>query len=451
MSKKKWLLVIAGILLLGGYWKFFYKTWSETAVAKSADCIVALDIKRVTNTIIWNTITTPSQWRKISFSTSGKFSWKDMVRIPDYVFVFHSANQPPNAWYTLLDIKDSSDFEKGLLYYHFEKSEIQPRWEEYFSKELGIELIKVADKILIGNIDVSNKNYIRQVAAELFVQQKFIARKQLFKNIEASSHLSVQVAKNNFLQEDAIIMLNFEKKKIDIEAAFTPRQPFFFTTYNFTYSEDALCSTGFTQPTPSCYALLNTSTKEKISKAINFNIDSLLLQSNRSYGLDITSISARVDSAISYSYDDNFNQVQNVVVNNVLEPAFLFTIHGDSVSNIYDYWSRSGQLERSDTGDLFLPVPFVKSWCNKRSGTVLTVESAGFRNERRSNSINCIFFFKLIFTKIPAELLKYLPSGLASSIANLESMKITIRNSEGALKLEGQIIKKKNDLPVLKL
>ncbi len=446
MSRRKWLLLILGILLVAGYWKFFYKTYSETAVAKNVDCIFALDVKRVTNTIIWNTLTTPSLWKKISFSSGKKFSWKKMVEIPDYVFVFHAKGQPANAWYAVLEIKDMEDFSKGLIFYHFEKKDSLPGGTAYFSKDLGIDIIQSGNKVLLGNNAVEDKRYIRQVALEMFIQKQFITRDHLFKNVAASSHLSIQVEKNDFLAQNGIIQLNFDKEKISMNASLHPKKQFTFTENKFTYTKDALCSMGFTQPSASFYPSIPDTIKTKISKAVNFNIDSLLLQTNQYYNLNITGITARVDSAISYSYDDNFNQVQKVVVNNVMEPSFNFSVHGDSVSKIYNYWSRTGQLEQTTAGMLFVPMPFVKSYCSRKNEKELSVASAGFQNLSQVNSTNCIFFLKILLTKLPPDLLKYFPSDLVKLITNAASIEISLRKDDEGIRLQAKCKKKENAL-----
>ena len=445
MTKKKWALAILSILLLLGYFKFFYKTYSNTVVAKSADCIIALDIKRISNTIIWDIITTPSQWKKVSFSSSGKISWKDMLKIPDYVFVFHSADHPGNAWYSVFEIKSKDDFNKGLAYYHFEKRAGSKGMTEYFSKDLAVEMIQSGNRLLLGNAAVEDKQYIRGVAEELFVKDQYTANQTLLKNIEAKSHLAIQLFKNNFLQEDAVIKANFDKNGIVIDASITAQKQFGFAEHDFSNSPNSLCVLGFTQPPPSLYSLVTVAGREHISKAINFNIDSLLLQSNTCYSLDITGIQPRVDSAISYSYDDNFNPVQKVVLNNVLEPSFHFSIKGDSVNNIYNYWSRNGKLEKTAAGELFIPMPLVRSYCNKITDKELLIASADQGNGKTTDPVNCIFFFKLMLDKIPPALLKYLPADLVKALANIESVQIVAKKDNGQLMLHGNIEKKKND------
>ena len=145
-------------LFIFGYIKLFYKTYSEKAVAQSADCVVAIDVKRITNTLIWGFITTPSQWKKLSLShkKSKKISWDDMVELPNYILAFHAHNQPASIWYSLFTIKDKTDFEKGMSQFGFEKN----AEGTYLQKANGLYLSIYNDKVLLAKATEQDKNYI---------------------------------------------------------------------------------------------------------------------------------------------------------------------------------------------------------------------------------------------------------------------------------------------------
>ena len=449
MTRKKWALLIFCILLLAGYFKFFYKTFTVKGVVKNADCIIAVDVKRITNTVIWNTITTPSQWKKISFSSSGGINWKDMFRIPDYVFIFHASGQPSNAWYTVFEIKDNEDFNKGLEQYHFEKAGQQGNMQRFASLASGIEMIRYENKVMLGNAAVSNKNYLQETATELFIKQQYTTRERLKKNTEAASHLSMQITQNDLLAGDPVVKVNFDKRKIVIDGRFDLNQSFGFTGNDFKYCDSSLCAIGFTQPPASLYKLVPDSTKMKISKLVNIDVDSLLLANNRYYDLDISGIYPRIDTAISYTYDADFNPVESKVVNNVMEPSFNFIIHGENVSQIYDRWNNSGKLEKAIDGDIFLPMPFVRSYCKKNNEKELQVVSNNYHHVNANASINCLFFMNIVPGKIPAALKTYLPAAIEKIIRNLELIQIKIQSKEKTIILDGLFEKKKNDLPVI--
>ena len=347
MSKKKWALLVFGTVLVFACIKLFYKTYNEDVVSKNADCIIVLDVKRITNTILWNTITTPGEWRKPDIFSSGSdgINWKDMVKIPDYVMIFHAKGQPANAWYTVLQVKDENDFFSGLQHYHFKKLGS----DEYINKDYGIHILKNGNKILLANAAVESKN-MAEVAADIFTKKNYIAKKDLAKTIDAKSHLAIYIAASNFIQKDAIVTANFDKRKIEINTTIQLAKQYNFTENHFSYSSNSLCSVGFIQPSAEIYSLLDSNSKKNASKILNMDIDSLLLQQNNWYCLDIAGIKPMADSAISYEYDDNFNKVEKVVVNTIQEPAFNFTIAGNNITNIYNYWQHSNKLEKTNAG-----------------------------------------------------------------------------------------------------
>ena len=445
MNKKKWGLVILCGLLIFGYIKLFYKTYSENAIAKSTDSILAIDVKRITNTIIWQYITTPSLWKISSSSTpeTDIVSWKDMVEIPDYVLSFHASGQPANAWYCLLHIKDEAIFNKGIQQQHFEKIDSSI----YLSKDAAIQFYKNGNEILLTSAAVENNNFIK-IANELFLQKSYIAKTDLAKVIAAKSHVALQLHATNCLQEDAILTANFDADNITINGNIIPTKEFSFTENNFNYNSVSLLSLGFTQPPTSVFALLNDSSKNNISKAININIDSLMLPSNTSYSLDIAGILPRTDSAISYTYDDDFNKVEKVVVNNIEEPAFNFIIKGDKVSSIYNNWIANNKLEKTNAGFLFKPMPFVKSYCSIKKENTLLIAANNYKAKPTDKNMNCIFFMNILLSKIPASLLKYAPTDIGKTISNFEKIEMIAKKDEGKIFIKAIISKKKNDKPI---
>jgi hypothetical protein len=445
MNRKRWALLVIIALMVFGYIKLFYKTYSVNAVAKTADCIVALDVKRITNTLLWQIISTPGQWKKVSFSSGNKdeISWKDMVKIPDYVLAFHVKGQPECIWYCVLEIKD--DFDKGLQHYHFERKNAN----EFASNDLGIRFFKQADKILITNADAENSNYLEGVANTLFIQKEYIPKQSLQKVIDAKSHLAIYLAPGNFLQDAAVISGNFDKTKIEIKTTLTPKKQFSFTENNFGYSDSSLCALGFTQPSNAVYDLLSDSSKENISKALNCNIDSLLLSSNKYYQLDLTAIKERVDSAITYSYDDDFNKVEKAVVNTVQEPAYNFQISGDSVSSVYHYFLNSSKIEQTGNGQYFTPMPFVKSYCTVKNNEQLNITAANYFPAAIDKNTTTVLFLNLLLPKIPKELLNYLPGVLMQAIGNIESIQLAVHKQNGQLEINCLFNKKENDRPLI--
>lgn len=445
MSKKKWALVLVVMLLVFGYIKLFYKTYSEKVVAESADCIVVVDVKRIINTVIWNFITTPSQWKtgKLFSKKTDQVSLKDMFVLPDYIFAFHVKGQPANVWYTLLTIKDKADFEKGLRQFQFEKL----NEHEQISRTYGVRFYINGNQVVVTT---ATDAYLTAVTNELFVQKSYASKATITKTIEAKSHLAVYMAANSFLQEDAVIAANFDKRKISIAGNIVPGSQYVFAENNFSYPSGSLCTAGFTQPSQPVFALLNEKSKEKISKALNINVDSVFKQSNKSYNLDLAAIVQRTDSAVSYTYDDEFNKVEKVVVNNLQEPAFNFNITSDSISTVFKYLQQNNKLEQTAAGNLFTPMPLVKAYCNIKNEKQLAITASNYTPSPGDKSINAVLFLNLALTKIPVNLQKYLPDEVMKTISNLATVKASAIKNNTQINLSVVFEKMDNDLPVIK-
>ncbi len=448
MRKRKWALLVLVILLVVGYIKLFYKTWSEKAVPASADCVVALDVKRITNTLLWNLVTTPKEWKisKLFSKKSADTSWRDMFSIPDYILAFHSKGQPASNWYVSLGKKSKQGFEAGLKKFEFEKISDH----EFASRPAGLYLFIQDEKVLAAKASAGDSSLVRQVASELFADKKFIARTKLEKAVDARSHLAVYIPANTFLKEPAVVTANFDKEKIRVDGGILPAGEYVFREELFLYPSGSLSSLGFTQPSPALYSLLDKAAKEKISTAINLNMDSVFTQSNTSYSLNLQEIKERADSAITYTYDDEFNKVERLAVNTIQEPSFSFFINGRDISAVLHYLQRNNKLEPTAAGEVFLPMPLVRSYCRKRTKSTLSITAFNYNDPKVDTGINAVLFFRLAITKIPKNLLRYLPDAFAKNMENLDELNFAVTRKNERLHITGMLTKRKNSLSLFK-
>jgi hypothetical protein len=448
MNKKKWFLLILIGLLIFGYIRLFYKTYSNNAVPHSADRIAVIDVKRVINTLIWNFITTPSQWKSSKKPKAAKagINWRDVIELPDYAFAFHCAGQPESAWYMQLNVKS----EQAFLQIVDELNLSRLNEHEYASSSTGIYIYKEGKAMLIGNAKTDSV-LLRQTTDELFVKKSYIPKETLAKAVDAKSHLAIYIAPNAVLQKEAILTANFDKNSVTIAGDFTPKAAFTFSEADFNYSSQSVFAAGFTQPSPGVMSSIGKKDKANISKALGFDADSFFIASNKSYAIDFVGVKSRTDSAVTYTYDDDFNKVEKVTVNNVEEPSYNFMVTGDSTSNIFDYLQRNEKLEKTEKGNLFIPFPFVKSYCSAASAGQLNITADNYKPAAADRKEKGIFFLQLIFSSIPPAYLKYLSDDQQKAISNLESIEISAKKDGDKVVLKGIILKKKNDRAIIRL
>ncbi|MCH5596942.1 hypothetical protein [Niabella ginsengisoli] len=264
--------------------------------------------KKIANTIIWSYITTPSQWKKMSpFKKKKKGTdWKELVTLPDYIFAFHVKDQPINAWYTVLEIKNPESFIKDISKLDFKKIK---GTERYASSVHGIEFMQNGKQLLIANASVKNKNLMADVATDLLEKGNHIERQKLSENINAKAHLSWRFLGNGSVKNaDGIVHIDKSQINATLNLAFDNQS--IIQQKIFQVSDSALLSLAMMRPPVFVYKLIPQEVKQKLSRLINFNIDSLFQPGINYWQSEIAGFTKKVDTAISYDYDADFNPVE---------------------------------------------------------------------------------------------------------------------------------------------
>ena len=413
-------------------------------VAKSADIIIVLDSKKIINTLIWQFATTPNLWKTSKKTTSDKeeVKLKDVFELPDYCMAFHCDRQPLNTWYAVLKIKDAEAFNKIILQNGFQKGINNI----YISSKTTITFYKNDHKILVCSAQQQNNNLLKFTADEIFVKKNFLSNEIVEKIRTANSHFAMYISPNILTDKASVVKGNFTKNNIEFTTEITPLAKYQLNNTAFSYSDSAMLNCLFIQPPSSIFLLMSDSLKQKISTGINLDIDSFFIASNTSYSINVSDVKPRIDSAVSYAYDDNFNKIATTTANKINEPAFNFIIKGDSTKNIYSYLINNNKMENTPAGFLFLPMPLVKSYCKNVLDYEMKITSDNYVEITNNKRLQCIFLFRLLSTKIPAHLLNYLPDNLKKLIANIEYAEVILRNKNNIFKANLTIQKKKNDL-----
>ena len=443
MKKKYWFLIILLGLIIFGYIKLFNSTINKKAVPSNADMVSTVDVKKLIRTVLWDVITHPSKWK---FSSSGTdtaalIDLKDVFEIPDYVQVFHLTGEQVKNWYCLLQIKKERLFDKALIQRGFTKINSN----EYTSATMNMGITKNENNIIVSSYALDSSVNLKNVSNLLFTKKEFLPVEKFSKIASANSHLTLFIAANEFLQNDALLKLNISNSSINIDGELTPQAAYTFVENNFTFNSDALLSLGFTQPSASVYNAICKTDKENISKAIGVNMDTLFIPSNKHYSLSIAGIKPRVDSAITYTYDDDFNKVEKVVVNNVEEPDYSFTIEGDSVQNIYKNWIANKTITTSDAGALFRPMPFVKSFCSVKDSKQLIIAPTNFSSLGNKEQKKAVFYCNILVEKLGEKYLKYFSDDIKNAIIKVGKVNIVCNQNNNKLELKVQINKAEKD------
>lgn len=290
MKKKLFAFVI---LLFAGmmYFVFYHKQNTKIFSPQEADAIILIDTKKLTREYVYSLAGHPSLWfeskekNKISFKESG-------VKIPDFLQAFHLKNSKVSNWYSVFELEDRKTFLLFLKQQKFTDLGNQMfRKDQVFIKILGKNLIIGSSS---DDFERINNQLFHSSQANLFDADVLVTNGlgSIILNTKKGSHnLSVE------LRHDEIEIRN-QSDSYDPSPAISK----LLKTDSFLETElDAENIKNFSSFFDKTFA---------DSSSINRMKTSVHLEEEN-------------DTIITYSYDDNFNEVEKKTFQKIIQPNYI--------------------------------------------------------------------------------------------------------------------------------
>lgn len=351
---RKWLLfLVPAIVLLVVYFGLYHKNKELKYIPDGADAVVLIDVKYLTRKYLAKTLSHPSVWFKDG-GKKDKISWKDAgIKIPDFVQLFHLKNENFTSWYTVFEIKNSEAFKSFLKDQNF-----QTKGNSLYTN--GNVFLKTNGKICI--VGTSQKSF--DVIENSLKSNKNLWNADDFM-IDAIGSLGIVNGKNIgkyaiHLNDDSIEISNFSDLK-KAEATLTQNS----------------ANTGFIT------AQLDRKNIQKISEV--FKTD--LFSHPEINSVDINSDLKQVtDTIISYDYDENFNEVEKISYQKIVQPQYLIQIKSKNPDELWKYFE---QKKFINTQNQFTAIPFLPNKISKNESGILinTINHPKIKNSSEANFI----------------------------------------------------------------
>jgi len=308
MKKKYFFLVIVFLIATAIYILLFQKDKILKFIPKNADVVVLVDVKNVRRQYISDLVTHPSQWFNSDGKNKDRISIRQSgIKIPDFLQVFHLKNTQFGDWYTILEIEDKTRFVQFLKQNKFIKN-----GEKIFQKD-GI-FINVEEKIcIVGTSNASFEN-IRTIFLS-DSKQNILSADQFIKNSAGSISYISESKITNFL-----IHLNSD----DIEVKSSEAK------YNF----KSLISK-IERKNQFLEAELD---KKNVKNGFQFFNKELKDSLQISYFKTNAELEEVNDTIISYGYDDNFNEIEKVTYQKIIQPNFIISLQSPNPDQTWKFF-----------------------------------------------------------------------------------------------------------------
>lgn len=345
------LLAVLFFVAVVGYFFWSLKDKDLKTVPRSADVLVLIDSKKLSEQYILTLIKNPSKW----FETSKGSFKKSGIEVPDYIQIFHLKDTSFSEWYSVFEISDNDKLIKFLN----EKGFKLIKNNLYKKDQISVKI--EASKCVVG---FSNSNFER--ATNEIINSKF-------KNLYADELINNSIASISYLAKSKTHKFAVYLNDDNIEIKTKSLDDHFSSMIS-----DLDKQTSFLK-------LDLDSTNVKFASA--------LFNKKLSDSIKINSLSAIADlemvkdKIISYSYDDDFNEVEKVSYQQILQPNYSINLQSWESENIWLYFQQKNWINAQSQ---FTPIPFQANVI-KKNGSYISIKSTrkaiDFRNSFSGNYV----------------------------------------------------------------
>jgi len=363
--KKKFSLLLIFLALAGAvYFLLFHKNKELKYIPENADMALLVDVKNVSRHYLHQFLLHPSEWLGEKKDKSEKIKLKDSgIKIPDFLQIFHLKNSAITDWYCVIELSDKN------LFLHFLKQEkFSKQGKDIFAKN-NISIKIIDEKCLVKTGKISGVSAFQKLTSQMLSGNP----KPIFNASELSrySHGSFVI---------------FHPEKVSIFPVKIGESEITIHSENFKENFGALISQ--LEKRNRFFELQFD--EENIKKIAPFfhneNWDSLSLSS-----LNITSKIKEVrDTIITYEYDDNYNEVEKISYQNIIQPKYSILLKSSNPEKTMDYFYQKKWIGKKGE---FTKIPFQPNTISE-SGNQISITSKNNYIEKFLPEKNSFLFLK---------------------------------------------------------
>lgn len=338
---RKWLLfLVPAIALLAVYFFLYHKNKELKYIPEDADAVVLLDVKNLTRKYLAETISHPSVWFKDG-EKKGKISWRNAgIKIPDFIQLFHLKNESFSNWYAVLEIKNKEEL---LLF--LQDNSFQNKGNGYYSN--GNVFLKInAENCIAGTsqkslaaIETSLKSNSTLLNANEFITDEI-------------GSLGIISGKS---REKYSIHLNDDNIEISNSNAVKMAE---------SVLSENMKQTGFIS------AQLDQKNIHRLSKLFQNSLFSDSKITSLNISVDLRQVS---DTIISYDYDENFNEVEKISYQKIVQPQYLVQIKTKKPEEVWTSFEQKNWINQQNQ---FTAIPFLPNRISKNEKGILITSPA---------------------------------------------------------------------------
>jgi hypothetical protein len=434
--RKRWIFIFAALaLIVFIYFKFYRKVYDPRSVPGNADIVLSVDVKNTVRTAVGEFLSHPSRWRMPSEKTKKEISWRDVFKLPDFLCLFHIKGQDLGKWYVKVQIDKIKLFNEFIAVKHFQKQDLG-NLVLYTSAELGLHFLRDGENVIISTYRCSREE-LTELHEQLFVKGAWMNPEMAKAYFVSGDHARLFIRNDNYFSSINLVKISVDGDRILINGELHPKAMPAGEILSSVDDKEEIFGMSVA-PMPMEYVkLFPDSTKFKWSKTIGLPVDSVFLNTDYSWRFNLKGFTQRQDTAISYEYDENFNEVPKATVVYSTEPVMSLTATGKRAEQIMEMMRNREMIEQDGENYRFTGFPLWPLFA-KAAGNNFSLQTSGYPADA-VKPVKAIFDLSMHPSGVPDSLYKFIPDNIRPFFKTTRYLKINISTSSNGLMLEGEI------------
>ena len=423
-------MALVVVALVGYWWRYGRSEKANFKLPSDANLLISIDLRQMEKTVFWDALSHPMSYWDDSDSDDDNDGHKPSqgMSIPKQVAFFLLNGHDDVLFSQPISVK-----EKDFVQYA-DTLVGRQKWEAIdsqfvFDNENHLFYLWDGGKVGVAFAKRNDADFVQKTIVRILKGDHcFSMPDYLSEKINLGEHHFVIWRKPSKLtnNEPAILYGDFEKGSMVIQG----EVPF---QYSFSRENNYVRSTSNAEGDVLNLSLnlgdnhfaFSDAFSQDFQKKTHLALDSLLMYSTKSLTLIVPHVASKVDSIITYEYDDDFNKIEKVSTQKIIEPQVVAYLESKEQGQLYAYFKRRGVVKDIDGVSRFVGLPFVEMKAiPKGRELILSTQDSIVLETKQDTSF---FKLKIGCSRYP-EMFGYFPFQLDSAhVALFDELEISAR------------------------
>lgn len=363
-------LVIA--LAIAYFFRYKQSLSYTNKVPASAKAVLHLNLRQLEHKVLMDALQNPLAYIDLKSSKKEDDKKKDLldgISIPKNLFLYATNGSIIS---NKIDIKDKEDLDTFLKQEQFKKTQLGAI--SIYKK--GLLHIATQNEFLV--FAYSNKN-MNTLLKDTFLNTNFLDEDDaLLKQLKSNDSDGVLASK-----EGDFIVFNIKNGEATIEGTLKEFSDLFLPITTENYNDSLVAYTSGKIAIRSVKPLISKRQKEKFNKLTSLSLDSIITKWNGEFNFNINAIQSKIDTIITYEYDDDFNKIEKKSTQKVINPNLDFQLKGKT---LYTYFVNEKAIKLVEVDSLFTTIPIGKLYANHTEDVFLVSSSKAPKTFEKNNT-----------------------------------------------------------------